>query len=67
MSDVFTTRVLNLSTGAAERVLDITGDCESFLREAAAGRDGLLNVFVPHATSCDLQLSRSPVNRLSGP
>ncbi|MEU8532838.1 secondary thiamine-phosphate synthase enzyme YjbQ [Streptomyces sp. BPPL-273] len=51
MPDAFTTRVLNLATGSAERVADITGDCESFLREAAAGRDGLLNVFVPHATA----------------
>ncbi|MEW1997577.1 secondary thiamine-phosphate synthase enzyme YjbQ [Streptomyces coelicoflavus] len=51
MPDVFTTRVLNLATGSAERVADITGDCESFLRETASGRDGLLNVFVPHATA----------------
>ncbi|NEC53109.1 YjbQ family protein [Actinospica acidiphila] len=51
MSDAFTTRVLTFTTGSAERVVDITGDCESFLREAAAGRDGLLNVFVPHATA----------------
>lgn len=51
MPDAFTTRVLNLATGSAERVADITGDCESFLREAAVGRDGLLNVFVPHATA----------------
>ncbi|WP_086750372.1 YjbQ family protein, partial [Streptomyces scabiei] len=32
-------------------VVDLTHDCEAFLREAAAGRDGLLNVFVPHATA----------------
>ncbi|GAA4962440.1 hypothetical protein GCM10023238_32160 [Streptomyces heliomycini] len=51
MSDVFTTRVLTIATGSAERVVDITGDCEAFLRETAAGRDGLLNVFVPHATA----------------
>ncbi|MFE5600919.1 YjbQ family protein [Streptomyces coelicoflavus] len=51
MPDAFTTRVLNLATGSAERVADITGDCESFLHEAASGRDGLLNVFVPHATA----------------
>jgi secondary thiamine-phosphate synthase enzyme len=51
MSDAFTTRVLNVSTGSTERVVDLTGDCETFLREAAAGRDGLLNVFVPHATA----------------
>ncbi|MFD7464990.1 secondary thiamine-phosphate synthase enzyme YjbQ [Streptomyces tendae] len=51
MPDAFTTRVLNLATGSAERVADITGECQSFLREAASGRDGLLNVFVPHATA----------------
>ncbi|MFK0121118.1 secondary thiamine-phosphate synthase enzyme YjbQ [Streptomyces sp. NPDC090994] len=51
MPEAFTTRILHLTTGSSERVLDITGDCESFLREAAAGRDGLLNVFVPHATA----------------
>ncbi|WLW56861.1 YjbQ family protein [Streptomyces sp. YU58] len=51
MSDAFTTRVLNVATGSTERVVDLTGDCEAFLREAAAGRDGLLNIFVPHATA----------------
>ena len=51
MSDAFTTRVLNLTTGSTERVVDITGDCEAFLRDTASGRDGLLNVFVPHATA----------------
>lgn len=51
MSDAFTTRVLNVTTGSSEKVFDLTDDIESFLREAAAGRDGLLNVFVPHATA----------------
>ncbi|MEU8902020.1 secondary thiamine-phosphate synthase enzyme YjbQ [Streptomyces mirabilis] len=51
MPDTFTTRVLNVNTGSAETVVDLTRDCEAFLREAAAGRDGLLNVFVPHATA----------------
>ncbi|MDH6228264.1 MULTISPECIES: YjbQ family protein [Streptomyces] len=51
MSDRFHTRVLHIATGSAERVADITRDCEEFLSEAAAGRDGLLNVFVPHATA----------------
>ncbi|WP_165986483.1 secondary thiamine-phosphate synthase enzyme YjbQ [Streptomyces sp. YIM 98790] len=50
MSDAFTTRVIDVATGSRETVHDITGECESFLREAAAGRDGLLNVFAPHAT-----------------
>ncbi|MGW7087017.1 secondary thiamine-phosphate synthase enzyme YjbQ [Streptomyces sp. NPDC054871] len=51
MSDAFTTRVLNVTTGSAEKVFDLTDDIQSFLSEAAAGRDGLLNVFVPHATA----------------
>ncbi|MFI6437850.1 secondary thiamine-phosphate synthase enzyme YjbQ [Streptomyces sp. NPDC050759] len=51
MADAFTTRVLNVASGSSERIVDLTGDCEAFLREVAAGRDGLLNVFVPHATA----------------
>ncbi|MFF7070406.1 YjbQ family protein [Streptomyces pseudovenezuelae] len=51
MSDAFTTRVLNVASGSSERIVDLTGDCEAFLREIAAGRDGLLNLFVPHATA----------------
>lgn len=51
MSDAFTTRVLNIASGTEETVVDLTHDCETFLREVAAGRDGLLNVFVPHATA----------------
>ncbi|AVZ71707.1 hypothetical protein SLUN_05385 [Streptomyces lunaelactis] len=47
----FTTRTLNISTGSAETVTDLTHACEQFLQEAAGGRDGLLNVFVPHATA----------------
>jgi secondary thiamine-phosphate synthase enzyme len=51
MTDALRTHVLHVSTGASETVVDLTGDCESFLGEAARGRDGLLNVFVPHATA----------------
>ncbi|OIJ95641.1 secondary thiamine-phosphate synthase enzyme YjbQ [Streptomyces colonosanans] len=51
MSDAFSTRVLNVASGSAEAVVDLTRDCEAFLREAAGDRDGLLNVFVPHATA----------------
>jgi secondary thiamine-phosphate synthase enzyme len=51
MSDAFTTRVLHVSSGSGERVVDLTADCEAFLREVADGGDGLLNVFVPHATA----------------
>ena len=42
------TTVLSVETGSREAVHDLTGDCESFVR----GRgDGLLHVFVPHATA----------------
>ncbi|MEV4435039.1 secondary thiamine-phosphate synthase enzyme YjbQ [Streptomyces sp. NPDC049555] len=47
----FSTHVLHVRTGSRERVHDLTRECEAFLGEAAAGRDGLLNVFVPHATA----------------
>ena len=40
--------ILSFRTGGEERVLDITRDCADF----ASGRgDGLLHVFVPHATA----------------
>ncbi|MFE9551942.1 secondary thiamine-phosphate synthase enzyme YjbQ [Streptomyces sp. NPDC006692] len=51
MSDVFTTHILHIATGSREMVADLTGDCEEFLRQRSAGRDGLLNIFVPHATA----------------
>ncbi|TDC25042.1 YjbQ family protein [Streptomyces sp. 8K308] len=51
MSDSFRTRVLRVATGSRETVVDLTRDCEAFLAESAEGADGLLNVFVPHATA----------------
>ncbi|MFJ3590703.1 YjbQ family protein [Streptomyces sp. NPDC090231] len=51
MSTAFTTSVLRITTGTTETVTDLTSDCEQFLTRAAAGRDGLLNIFVPHATA----------------
>jgi secondary thiamine-phosphate synthase enzyme len=50
MSERFTTRVLPVTTGSDETVYDLTAECAAFLSEAASGRDGLLNVFAPHAT-----------------
>ena len=42
------TELLQVRTGRTEVVADLTGECERFL----AGRgDGLLSVFVPHATA----------------
>ncbi|MEV4867806.1 YjbQ family protein [Streptomyces syringium] len=51
MTETFRTHVLDVSTGTSETVYDLTRDCEQFLDAVAAGRDGLLNVFVPHATA----------------
>ncbi len=45
------THVLTVSTGRTETVLDLTVECERFLAHASAGGDGLLHVFVPHATA----------------
>ena len=51
MSDAFHTRTVEITTGGQETVVDLTRQCHSFLDEVADGRDGLLNVFVPHATA----------------
>ncbi|KIZ17219.1 YjbQ family protein [Streptomyces natalensis] len=50
MAESFTTREIDVRTGSHETVYDLTGECASFLRHVAQGRDGLLNVFAPHAT-----------------
>ena len=50
MAERFTTREFDVRTGAQETVYDLTRECASFLRDVAEGRDGLLNVFAPHAT-----------------
>jgi secondary thiamine-phosphate synthase enzyme len=47
----FTTKLIPVRTGSRETVYDLTGECAQFLGEAAGGADGLLNVFVPHATA----------------
>ncbi|GAB2860916.1 secondary thiamine-phosphate synthase enzyme YjbQ [Nocardioides pacificus] len=39
---------ITCSTGGRERVLDITRECADFARDRG---DGLLHVFVPHATA----------------
>ncbi|MFF3457666.1 YjbQ family protein [Streptomyces sp. NPDC002730] len=51
MPGQFTTRILTITTGSVETVTDLTHACEQFLQETASGRDGLLNIFVPHATA----------------
>jgi secondary thiamine-phosphate synthase enzyme len=42
------TTVLTVETGSAEIVLDLTRECSEFVRGKG---DGLLHVFVPHATA----------------
>jgi secondary thiamine-phosphate synthase enzyme len=43
-------REITVRTGGRESVVDLTAECRRFLVEAGAG-DGLLNVWVPHATA----------------
>jgi secondary thiamine-phosphate synthase enzyme len=45
------TTTFRLRTAGSESVTDITGRCADFARDAAEGGDGLLHVFVPHATA----------------
>ncbi|GAA0964564.1 secondary thiamine-phosphate synthase enzyme YjbQ [Acrocarpospora macrocephala] len=42
-------QVIDVRTGSREQVHDITGECQRFA--ADCGGDGLLHVFVPHATA----------------
>ena len=43
--------IIRVRTGARDTVADITGECADFARTASGGGDGLLHVFVPHATA----------------
>jgi secondary thiamine-phosphate synthase enzyme len=43
--------IIRVRTGAREVVADITSQCDEFARSASGGGDGLLHVFVPHATA----------------
>ena len=45
------TTTFRLRTAGRECVMDITDRCADFARQAADGGDGLLHVFVPHATA----------------
>ena len=42
------TETIEVRTGGRPEVRDLTGDCAAFVRDEA---DGLLSVFVPHATA----------------
>jgi secondary thiamine-phosphate synthase enzyme len=45
------TRELSVTTGPRRGLFDLTDSCSAFLRDAARDEDGLLHVFVPHATA----------------
>lgn len=45
------TTTFGVRTGGSDQVVDITARCAEFARQAARGGDGLLHVFVPHATA----------------
>ena len=42
---------LEIRTGDRRGLWDLTDACARFVREAAEGGDGLLSIFVPHATA----------------
>jgi secondary thiamine-phosphate synthase enzyme len=44
-------QIIRVKTGGREAVADITAACAEFARSASGGGDGLLHVFVPHATA----------------
>jgi secondary thiamine-phosphate synthase enzyme len=45
------TRELAVPTGAGRGLYDLTGQCAAFVSDAAGDGDGLLSIFVPHATA----------------
>jgi len=45
------TEIIQVHTGGREGLFDITSQCADFASGASGGGDGLLHVFVPHATA----------------
>ena len=45
------TKLIEIETGRADRVVNLTPQCRLFAAAASGGGDGLLNLFVPHATA----------------
>jgi secondary thiamine-phosphate synthase enzyme len=45
------TTIIQVHTGRKDVIHDITQQCTDFAREASGGGEGLLHVFVPHATA----------------
>jgi secondary thiamine-phosphate synthase enzyme len=44
-------RTLTIESGRSAALVDLSAECAGFLDEVADGDDGLLTVFVPHATA----------------
>jgi secondary thiamine-phosphate synthase enzyme len=44
-------RQVSVETGSRPTVVDLSAECAAFLADVANGADGLLTVFVPHATA----------------
>jgi len=44
-------QIIRVRTGGRETVRDITSECAEFAKSASGGGDGILHVFVPHATA----------------
>ncbi len=49
--DVVDSQTRSYRTGGSEAVLDLTRDCQQFVADGDGRADGLLHVFVPHATA----------------
>ena len=45
------TELIEVETGHRESVANLTRQCERFAAQASGGGDGLLHLFVPHATA----------------
>jgi secondary thiamine-phosphate synthase enzyme len=45
------TTTFGVRTGSSDLIYDITARCAEFAKQAAEGGDGMLHVFVPHATA----------------
>jgi secondary thiamine-phosphate synthase enzyme len=45
------TELIEVETGRRESVANLTRPCERFAAQASGGGDGLLHLFVPHATA----------------
>lgn len=44
-------REISIETAGRRGLHDLTGACAAFVTDVAAGRDGLLHLFAPHATA----------------